>query len=581
MKSLKMLRKGLIALIVLTVVISLYVGKTTNVDNPNTNAISPGAKTIGTTSYAIPSNSLYVDPVKGNNTNMGTVTAPFQTIQKAIDNAASGQTIVLRGGTYHQIGIIITKSNLTIQSYPNESVWLDGSIAVTEWVQEGTIWVHSGWTAKFNSDPTDTWGKADREEASWRFVKTDFPMAPYPDQVWINDIRQEQVKTLSEVSDGKFYVDYAENKLYLGSNPTDLSVRASDLGSVLDAPVGGAPKGAAITVVAPNVTIRGIGIIRYATCVPDQGTIYVNETSKGLKLENVEIAYNATNGLCMSGADDVILQSVSSHDNGLTGICATRCDGLTLNEVLATKNNAESFNVAPVAAGVKIGRSRNITVSNSKMSDNRAHGLWFDEDCYDINIVSNEFCNNIMTGHEENHTMIDPLTGKKYTCVNEASGVVIELSGTAKIANNRIVNNSAAGLYVLMSDNIQISGNTISGSKYSLKIKNGKENGRERTWKLDADYPELSWTVDNIKIINNTIGGGTNNILLLQDDSNKRTGTMGVTSNKNVYFRASSNSPANLITCLSKNYPTLDDFKTATSQDSQSIELIGTVPSLD
>ncbi|MCL2321502.1 MAG: right-handed parallel beta-helix repeat-containing protein, partial [Oscillospiraceae bacterium] len=410
---------------------------------------------------------------------------------------------------------------------------------------------------------------------------TDFPMAAHPDQVWIDETRQEQVQTLSEVSEGKFFVDYAKDKLYIGSNPTGMEVRASDLGSTLNAPIGGAPKGAAITVVSPNVTIRGIGVRRYATCVPDQGTIYANDASKGLTIENVEIAYNATTGLSIFGADNVTLQSVSSHDNGLSGINAGYCDSLRLNKVSATRNNAESFNVAPTAAGVKIGRSRDVIVSNSEMSDNRANGLWFDEDCYNMNVVSNEFSNNRMTGHEENHTIKDPVTGKTYTCVNAANGLVIEISGIAKVANNRFINNSADGFLVLMSDNIQIWNNTIIGGKYSLEIKNGA--GRIRTWQAGLDkyspgYPALSWVVDNINIANNIIGGASTNLLLIKDDTKTRTDTMGVTLDGNVYHRSSVSSPNAIIKSLTQDFSTLSDFRKETGQDSQSIEFTGKAP---
>ena len=37
----------------------------------------------------------------------------------------------------------------TIQAYPGEAVWLDGSSAVTDWVKSGNVWVKSGWTAAF------------------------------------------------------------------------------------------------------------------------------------------------------------------------------------------------------------------------------------------------------------------------------------------------------------------------------------------------------------------------------------------------------------------------------------------------
>jgi parallel beta-helix repeat protein len=574
----RIFKPGLPAIIALALLASSSLAVAADVDGPDTNATSAGAKPIGTTSYAIPANSLYVDPAKGNDSNAGTLAAPVQTVQKAVNKAVDGQTIVLRGGTYHQIGIAINKANLTLQSYPGEAVWLDGSTVVTGWAADGTRWVKTGWTAKFASDPTNSWGAPDNDAKHWRFVKTEpaYRMAAHPDQVWIAGVRQDQVKTLAEVTAGKFYVDYATNKLYLGSNPTGKEVRASDLGSVLGAVIGGAPKGAAITVVSANVTIRGIGVRRYATAVPDQGTIYANADATGLRLENVEIADNATTGLAMSKAKNVTLQSISVHDNGLSGVNAAYADGLTINKASITKNNAESFNVSPVAAGVKVVRSQNVTVTNSRFADNRANGLWFDEDAYNLTVMSNEFSNNRMTGHEDDHDIVDPATGKTHLCDNLAHGLVIELSGTAKVANNRFTNNSADGILIMMSDSIRIWNNTISGSKNGLEITHGTRD--PRNWSLPAGYPAQSWVVNNIQVMNNIIGGSSVNLVLLKDNTKTRTGTMGVTLNGNTYYRANQSTPSVPIRGLTQSYANLAAFAAGSGQEAQGIELIGAAP---
>ncbi len=65
------------------------------------------------------SKTWYVSP-SGNDNATGTLAAPFKTIPKAIDEAAPGDEIQLRGGTYVSKEIRITKSNLTIRSYPGE-----------------------------------------------------------------------------------------------------------------------------------------------------------------------------------------------------------------------------------------------------------------------------------------------------------------------------------------------------------------------------------------------------------------------------------------------------------------------------
>ncbi len=46
------------------------------------------------------------------------------------------------------------------------------------------------------------------------------PLCDNRDMVFINDIALTQVDTLSKVGPGTFYVDYAADKLYIGTDPS-------------------------------------------------------------------------------------------------------------------------------------------------------------------------------------------------------------------------------------------------------------------------------------------------------------------------------------------------------------------------
>ena len=75
-------------------------------------------------------NTYYVAPT-GSDSNAGTMTAPFATLQKANDAAAAGDTILLRAGTYNCTGqITLSKSGTSdtkIWAYPGEVPVLDFS----------------------------------------------------------------------------------------------------------------------------------------------------------------------------------------------------------------------------------------------------------------------------------------------------------------------------------------------------------------------------------------------------------------------------------------------------------------------
>jgi hypothetical protein len=81
--------------------------------------------------------SLFVS-VDGNNTNNGTINAPFRTLQYAVDQLQIGDICYIRGGTYRETVIIQNKwgneNNITrIQAYSNETVIITGLDEINTW----------------------------------------------------------------------------------------------------------------------------------------------------------------------------------------------------------------------------------------------------------------------------------------------------------------------------------------------------------------------------------------------------------------------------------------------------------------
>ena len=75
---------------------------------------------------------VYVDDAIGNDGNNGTSLAtPWKTIQYAMDNAAPGNTVLIRTGTYYealQVNVSGTAGNaITFKNYNNENVYIDGN----------------------------------------------------------------------------------------------------------------------------------------------------------------------------------------------------------------------------------------------------------------------------------------------------------------------------------------------------------------------------------------------------------------------------------------------------------------------
>ncbi len=103
---------------------------------------APGGGTSSSTpvtlSGSLPATAYFVAP-NGNDTNPGTITQPYLTIQKCATTVASGSTCYLRAGTYTET--VTPNSGTTISSYDGESVTVDGSDVVTGWtVYQGSIY---------------------------------------------------------------------------------------------------------------------------------------------------------------------------------------------------------------------------------------------------------------------------------------------------------------------------------------------------------------------------------------------------------------------------------------------------------
>lgn len=87
----------------------------------------------------------YVDTVNGSNTNPGTYTRPWQTIQKAANTMVAGDTVYIRAGTYNEQ---VKPENsgspsagyITYTAYLSETVTIDGS-GLSLGTSDGLFWI--------------------------------------------------------------------------------------------------------------------------------------------------------------------------------------------------------------------------------------------------------------------------------------------------------------------------------------------------------------------------------------------------------------------------------------------------------
>lgn len=421
-----------------------------------------GAPAIGTADYGVPAGALVVSPT-GNDGAAGTVAAPLRTAQAAVNRATAGQTLVLRGGTYHERVVIPRGKRLTVQPYPREAVWFDGSVPTSSWKQSGTRWISTGWTATFDSPAHKTSGTDFA-----RYTDPASPMATYPDMMFVNGTPLRQVGSASAVVAGTFHVDYGTDTLTIGSNPSGAAVRASNLSQAFE-------------IASDGTVLRGIGIRRYANALASNGVVYLAGT--GAAMRDTEVSDNATTGVSAI-KPNIVLDRNSFVRNGMVGLGGYQADGLTLTANAVNDNNTENFKPAPTAAGAKIVRTRGFTARNNDFLRNRSAGLWLDESVTNFTLTHNT------------------------AAANTTTGLQAEISETGIIADNRDVDNKT-GIQILSTGNVKVFNNLIGGNTFmGLKVAQDDRRQAVASWaghdtRRPIPDPTCTWVVRNIAVSNN------------------------------------------------------------------------------
>jgi parallel beta-helix repeat protein len=540
-------RRRVIQIVMLVALILVIVGGVIVVGELSSRpaAVTPpaGAAPLGSISYPAPKDALFVSP-KGSDQASGTKAAPLRSVQQAITLAGSGQTIVLRAGSYHQRVTVAGGKAVTIQPYLKEVVWFDGSAVVSNWRQDGGVWISDGWTTQFDSSPTFERGAPDNTEPGWIFLNPQYPLAAHPDQLWIDGKEQNQVAAVADVVPGTFAVDVVTSRLYLGSDPTGREVRSSD-------------KTKAVSIQSANSILRGVGIRRYGTSVPGFGAVTVE--APGVVVDNLLIEQNATTGLFV-GAARATVRHVTVRDNGMMGMGANYADDLQVTGLLATGNNTQHFNNAPVSGGFKLTRSRTVTIENSRFNDNFGPGLWFDQSDFDANVVANDISGN--HGH----------------------GLILEISARFVVAGNTISHNRDNGIKLNDTSKVQIWNNTITANGIDLRIVQDLRRASDPSIpghdpRQRQPDPNMTWVISAIAVSNNVFSGATgDSVVSVEDYSGEYTAEqLGVALDGNAYQRQGASSPKQLIKWSrgkgDPNYATLAAFTRATKQEKNGAEL--------
>lgn len=410
---------------------------------------------LAATNYTVPSTAIYVAE-HGDNSATGSLETPLKSISEAIRRVDVGGTIVIREGTYREKLPTVSKT-LTMQSYPGEEVWIKGSMVVSDWSENQSGWVHEGWVKDFCETCADP-----------RLIDARYPAAHLPDQVFLDGVPQGQVTTIADVQPGKFYVDRAQNRLVLGSDPTGRYVEVSVFDEALVLVRG-----------AERSVVRGLGFGQFSPTAKDGYSGMVKADASAVTFEGNTFAHSAAVGLNVYAAGAHVHGNLFLA-NGLTGLGAWRADDLILRDNRFINNNSENFvtkGIVAAAAGAKITTSKNISVIDNHFDHNFANGLWLDLS------VSNATIRRNTTEH------------------NSGNGMFIEISAHVRVEMNFVCENKSAGIAVSESSDVWVDNNVLTANSIGFSVTDGSRTNPD----TEEHAQGITWITQGIRFTNNSV----------------------------------------------------------------------------
>jgi hypothetical protein len=410
--------------------------------------------------YTVPTGAIWWNPTSGNDANNGTTKALAKktlsaSITAANDTRASTPVwwqadpvarshVVLAEGSHRDVAHHITGSsnnNVTIMGEPGAVCWLDGSILLTSWTSDSGKWYSSGFTFEpTTTGPSGTTG-----------------LSAHPVQVWRNNVRLTMVATVGEVATGTFFHDRTNYRIYIGDDPAAATVEVTAYQRALRSTalhtwmVGfGIRRYAAAFAFAPGATYStpGTGLGGSPTGITSgQGMSSVlHERSRWL-FEHMH--FTDCTGVAVSvGASGFDTSSgrvyhTGAYNNGHNGFNIGWADDTIVHRSVFDDNNWKGFPSGQQAAGMKIVRSRRMTITDNTFNDNNGcTGLWADVGCYDFLWTGNEAIDN------GNH------------------GFYFELSQLLRMYNNVAIGNGSRSFKCVAKD-VDVRNNSFVGSANS------------------------------------------------------------------------------------------------------------------
>lgn len=355
----------------------------------------------------------------------GVAVSPSDDIQAVVDAHPAGTTYCLSAGLWREQSVT-PKAGDTYIGTGQETI-LSGARILEPWINSGSSWYVGGQT----------------QEGQVHGECGEIARCGHPEDLFIDNEAQVHVSSLAEIGPGKWFFDYAADRIYVGSNPSGHTVETSVTRHAFQATE------------TDNITIKNLVVEKYAQ--PAQfGAIQSGDFGTGVSrnwmIDGVIARYNHGTGISLFNNNDSTITNSKMLYNMQKGVGIGGKNDQLLNSESAHNNFLHAFDAGWEAGGSKFAFTDNLLLKGNSVHDNGGPGLWTDIDNINSTIENNTVTN------------------------NEMDGIFHEISYKATIRNNHVEGNGwgrkawcyGAGITVSASRDVEVSGNTIIGNYNSI-----------------------------------------------------------------------------------------------------------------
>jgi hypothetical protein len=417
--------------------------------------------------YALPAvtGKIYYVAPDGKAGEQGESLAAPTTIEAAFEKVKSGDAIVMRGGTY-RTGNLILNQKITMQPYADEQPVLKGTLVANEWSNLGNgLWT-TKWDHLFAAKPDSWWSRN-------RFGK-ETPLCLFNnDMVFIDGKFLQAVSREGEVNENSYYIDYANNLVYIGIDPASRLVEITAYNVALHR-ITDDYRGIKNDHLGP--VIKGITFTQYAYRAIEvdgaepTGISAESEHGKdvtGTTLENCTISFCSRVAAYLRG-DKLTISHCRISDTSTEGIYIIGSSDVLLESNIFTHNNIERITGYYPAAVKIFNQSYRVTCRDNLIIDlPYSNGVWYDVGNVDGVFINNWIQNVGIPGRKLDNTKPWP----------SDNGFFFEISKGAICAGNVFVN-CDQGIFILNSCDVQIYQNTFVNSTATIG-RNGRNPGND------------------------------------------------------------------------------------------------------